>query len=188
MTRSSFLNRLFGQPPVEKAASTTYLALVAQARSPRFYRDWQVPDTLDGRFDMIVLHVALMIRRIKKGPGAAPDADRDGFNQALFDYMFNDMDRSLREIGVTDLGVGKRVKQMAAAFYGRAEAYQSALDAGDGAAVEEALARNVYRKGEADPQSVAALARYCETLAQALEDQPLAELLKGVVTFPVAEG
>ncbi len=186
MPRPKILDRLFGQTPLEKAASTLYLALVEQARQPRAYRDWAVPDTLDGRFDMIVLHVALVIRRIKFGPGETAKADRDRITQSLFDYMFNDMDRSLREIGVTDLGVAKRIKHMAAAFYGRAEAYQSALNAGEG--LSDALRRNIYRKTDAGDAEIEALAAYVATLAADIEAQPLEALMAGSISFPDPEG
>jgi len=191
MPRPRFLDRLFGQTPLEKAASALYLALVDQARQPVYYRDWAVPDTLDGRFDMIILHAALVIRRIKFGPGETPKSERDRITQSLFDYMFNDMDRSLREIGITDLGVGKRVKQMAAAFYGRAEAYQNALNAEEGqksGELKDALARNVYRSAEPGDDQLTALSNYVIGLESHLDAQPLDDLMAARITFPDEDG
>ncbi|WP_374466727.1 ubiquinol-cytochrome C chaperone family protein, partial [Ferrovibrio sp.] len=90
-----------------------YRAIVAQSRQAGFYREHGVPDSLDGRFDMIVLHSFLVMRRLRRiGAAAEP------LSQQLFDLMFADMDSNLREIGVGDLSVGKKVKAMAQAFYG----------------------------------------------------------------------
>src|SRR6202042_1273633 len=99
-----------------------YNICVAQARSPEFYSVLGVPDTVDGRFDLLVLHVALVMRKL------GPEAD---IKQQLFDLMFADMDQSLREMGVGDMSIGKRIKPMIAAFYGRAQAYERALVEGD---------------------------------------------------------
>jgi cytochrome b pre-mRNA-processing protein 3 len=112
------LERLVGaQARHAVPADRLYGAAVAQARNPAFYVECRVPDTLDGRFDLIVLHLCLLIRRLRReGETGATLA------QALFDTTFDDMDRSLREMGVGDLGVGRRVKAMASAFYGRATA------------------------------------------------------------------
>ena len=98
------LRRLFGRKANPIAA--VYDAIVASARQPRFYADLGVPDTLDGRFDMIVLHLFLVLDRMK--------GEDEKFRQNLTDYFFMDMDRSLREIGVGDLSVGKKVRKMAA--------------------------------------------------------------------------
>ena len=127
------LQRLFGSKPNPIAA--VYDAIVASARQPVFYADMGVPDTLDGRFDMIVLHMFLVLERMK--------GEDEKFRQSLTDYFFMDMDRSLREIGVGDLTVGKKVRKMAEAFYGRINAYQNASEQGEVKWIE-ALERNVY--------------------------------------------
>ena len=100
-----------------------------------FYADWGVPDTLDGRFDMISLHAFLVLDRLK--------GTEQAFRQGLVDEFFADMDRSLREMGVGDLSVGKKVRKMAEVFYGRVAAYDQALAGPDGA-LEAAIARNVF--------------------------------------------
>ena len=127
------LKRLFNRsPPAERRC---YEAIVAAARHPAFYAQWGVADTLDGRFDMIALHTYLVLDRLK---GVEPQ-----FRQALVDEFFRDMDRSLRELGVGDISVGKKVRKMAEVFYGRITAYDTAAAAG-GDALVSALARNVF--------------------------------------------
>jgi cytochrome b pre-mRNA-processing protein 3 len=123
----------------EQAGYELYGDAVAAARDPHLYAALGVPDTLDGRFDLVGLHVFLVIRRVQR-----LDGGRD-LAQAVFDAMFHDMDVNLREMGVGDLSVGKKVKVMWEAFNGRAIAYGAALDAGDQAALAAALVRNVWR-------------------------------------------
>lgn len=162
----------------EKAAYAMYGALVAQARSPEFYTELGVADTVDGRFDMIALHAMLMIRRAQAEPdGGAQTA------QFLFDVMFADMDRNLREMGVSDLSVGKHVKKMAKAYYGRVAVYEEGLNSDD-AALAASLRRNLYRKTEPDDWQVAAVASYMRQAAEELSSQSFAALGRGDVTFP----
>lgn len=127
------LKRLFRRSPTPERSC--YEAIVAAARHPAFYADWGVPDTLDGRFDMISLHAFLVLDRLK--------GSQQAFRQALVDELFADMDRSLREMGVGDLSVGKKVRKMAEVFYGRVAAYDLAL-AGPEGGLEAAIARNIF--------------------------------------------
>jgi cytochrome b pre-mRNA-processing protein 3 len=160
-----------------------YSASVAAAREGWFYQPppegLGVADTLDGRFDLISLHAFLVIRQLRRlaepGPGLA---------QAVFDAMFSDMDRNLREMGVGDLGVSKRVRSMWEAFHGRAVAYDAALDAaerdGDVTELRVALARNVWRGATVAEDAAAALARLVQRQAAALAQQ---DLLRGDARF-----
>jgi cytochrome b pre-mRNA-processing protein 3 len=174
--------RLFRRPSAAPLpAEALYLALVRQARRPVFYAELGVPDTLDGRFDAIVLHVALVLLRLK-AEGQAGTA----LGQALFDVLFADMDRSLREMGVGDLGVGKRVKQMGKAVYGRLAAYDQGLAAGD-AELEAALRRNLYGTVAPNADQVAAMARYARAAAVQLATQSLADFGAGKPAFPAPE-
>uniref|UniRef100_UPI001F282761 ubiquinol-cytochrome C chaperone family protein n=1 Tax=Falsiroseomonas oryziterrae TaxID=2911368 RepID=UPI001F282761 len=132
---------LFRRKPFERAGFELYGAAVAAARNPLFFAELGVPDTLDGRFDLVSLHNGLLVCRILR----EADPRAKDLAQAVFDAMFADMDLNLREMGVGDLAVGKRVKRMWEAFHGRAQAYEAALRAGDRAALEEALSRNVWR-------------------------------------------
>ena len=114
------------------------------SRNPELYMRFEVADTIDGRFDMLCLHVALVMRRLK----ASSDGRSADFSQNLFDIFFADMDLTLREMGVGDLGVAKRVRKMSEAYMGRLTAYSHYLDAGDNEGLAEALARNLGRQEE----------------------------------------
>ena len=177
---------LLRRKPLERPGFALYTAAVAAARDPWFFGDAVgVPDTLDGRFDLVGMHAGVLIRRLHRDP----DPRGAEAAQAVFDAMFADMDMSLREMGVGDMSVGKRVRRMWEAFHGRARAYEAALDAGDRAALEAAVARNVLRAGtDAPPPGASALADRAERMAAALAAQPLAALLRGEVSFPPTPG
>lgn len=148
------LSTFFRKSSPPQAIHDIYRIIVDQARQPRFYTDLDVPDSVDGRFEMVTLHAFLVIRRLKGESESSSDAA-----QALFDLMFEDMDVSLREMGAGDMGVGKRVKAMVQAFYGRIASYEAGL-AGEEGALEDALSRNVYATVEPREAAVAELARY----------------------------
>lgn len=162
----------------DEAAHALYLALVAQARQPAFFRDFGVPDTLDGRFDMVALHAFLVLHRIR---AAAPAAAVLG--QRLFDVMFADMDQALRELGAGDLSVGRKVKAMASAFYGRIAAYQAPLVAGDLDGLAQALRRNLFRGAVPAGVDLHLLAAYMRQQCDHLGGQPIARLLAGEIAF-----
>jgi len=175
--RNLFQRRTAAPEPAE----ALYLALVRQARRPAFYASLGVPDSLDGRFDMIVLHAAMVLLRLKT---AGTEGEKLG--QALFDVLFADMDRSLREMGVGDMGVGKRVKQMGKAMYGRLAAYEAGL-AGTDAVLEAAIARNLFGTVQPAAADVAAMGGYMRAAMAALGEQPLIALGAGRVEFPSPE-
>lgn len=175
---ASALKRLFTPDPVKLAAHDAYLRAVAQARKEIFYKEWQVNDTVDGRFDIILLHIFLIASRCE-AQKSQPEVE--GFLRALAEVFFSDMDRSLREMGSTDTGVGIRVKKMAEAFYGRLKAYEQA-GAYD-AAMKEALRRNVYREKEIPDQAVDGLASYMKRNRETLQLQPVDALVKGRVVY-----
>ncbi|MGH7049100.1 MAG: ubiquinol-cytochrome C chaperone family protein [Acetobacteraceae bacterium] len=161
----------------ERIGFALYAAVVAAARAPALYRDLGVPDTFDGRFDLVGLYAALLVLRLEGEPPLG-----HGPAQAVFDAMFSDMDVTLRELGVGDLSVGKRVKAMWTAFHGRAAAYASALASADPAELEAALVRNVWR-GRPPPQGPAALARLVRSERDHLGGQPMTRLAAGSVHF-----
>lgn len=171
------LLRLFKGRKWTDSAHAIYGALVDHARAPAFYTRLGVPDTVDGRFDMICLHAFLVIRRLQ-----AEGAEGSALAQKLFDTMFKDMDRNLREMGVGDLSVGKHVKGMAKAYYGRAAAYEHGMLTGP-EALEAALQRNLYRLTEPTAAQVAVLARYVLDQDARLAVYPFGDITAGRLGF-----
>lgn len=162
-----------------ESADRLYLALVALAREPRFYTDLGVPDTVDGRFEMLALFVHLALRRLRReGEGTAR------FSQDLFDTMFADLDQSLRELGAGDLGVAPRIKRMAEGFYGRIAAYDKALDEGD-AALGAVLRRNLYGTVTPDEAVLVRMAGVVRRLDAAFAGLPLEALYAGEPAVPM---
>lgn len=172
--------KLFKSNPIEDIAHILYSAIVHQARSPHFYTELGVPDTVDGRFDMIVLHAHILFNRLKDGDG---EGDHTTISQAVFDLMFADMDQNLREMGVGDVGVSHRIKSMAEAFYGRATAYAEGLRQQDDGLLIEALKRNLYRKCEPTEHQISATAGYVRQQVAHFQTQDLVALNKGKVEF-----
>jgi cytochrome b pre-mRNA-processing protein 3 len=177
------LKEFFKPGPWDDSAGKLYVCVVKQARQPGFYLSCGVPDTADGRFDMILLHAFLLLRRLKRNHKQTAD-----LAQAVFDLMFADMDQNLREMGVGDLGVGKRVKSMAAAFYGRIQAYDDGLEGGE-TALADSLRRNLYRKTEPEDFQISAVSDYMRREDARLIDMDTESLLKGELDFgaPPAE-
>lgn len=159
------------------AALGLYEQIVAAARQPRLYEAWNVPDTPLGRFEMMSLHMVLFLHRVRGETGAISDVA-----QILTDEFFQDVDHSLRELGISDMGVPKRIKKLARMFYGRAKSYSDALDADDLPALQEALARNV-RPGVTDWAETADLAAYMKRTVALLSTQPVSALQKGDLRF-----
>lgn len=174
--------RWMSPPPEMGVAHTIYDQVVGAARQPVFYQSCGVPDDLDGRFEMITLHEHLVLRRLRReGPRHADLA------QAVFDVMFTDMDRSLRLMGVSDISIGKRVKTMVKAFYGRVAAYDGGLDAGDnGALLHEALDRNLFGTTGGGGAATALIAAYLRDCDRLLEGHSGAELAAGRLVWAPA--
>ena len=163
----------------DEVAQRLYRRAVEQARQPVFYRDLAVPDTVDGRFDLIVLHVILVLRRLE-----AAGQDTGALRRRLQEVLFDDMDRALREMGVGDLSVGKQVKKMAEAFFGRLDAYGQALGAAaEDAVLADAVRRNVYRGAAPSDQVVDRLATYVEAAAARLAAVGSDTLAQGRIDF-----
>ncbi|MHB2166014.1 ubiquinol-cytochrome C chaperone family protein [Alsobacter sp. R-9] len=156
-----------------------YLALSDAARRPAFYARLGVPDSVEGRFDLLTLHAVLLLRRLKALPPPAGDLAQD-----LVDAIFKHFDAALRELGVGDIVVPKRMKTLAGAFYGRGKAYEDALVAGDDAALQEALSRNLYN-GRPDPADAPRLmAAYVRDAAAALDMASFDDLVAARLPFP----
>lgn len=173
---------LFSRRAKANEAITTalYDRIVAAARQPYLYSDIDVPDSPLGRYEMLSLHVFLFIRRIK-GRGEALKS----IGQDVTDEFFRDVDHSLRELGIGDSGVPKRMKKLARMFYGRVDAYDKALAADDLEALVAALARNV-RPDEQNWTGSRALAQYVLKCQSHLETQDDEAMAKGELTFPTA--
>lgn len=158
-----------------------YETIVAAARQPYFYSDIGVPDSPLGRYEMLSLHIFLFIRRIKGRNDALKS-----IGQEVTDEFFRDVDHSLRELGIGDSGVPKRMKKLARMFYGRVESYDKALENNDQTELATALARNI-RPDSADwIGGGVALANYVEQVVLLLETQPDDVLASGKAIFPDA--
>jgi cytochrome b pre-mRNA-processing protein 3 len=156
--------------------------IVAAARAPALFREFAVPDDLDGRFEMVTLHCGLVLRRLSVlGPIAASVA------QDLVDCVFQSFEDALREMSISDAGVAKRMKSMAAAFYGRNKVYAEALAAHDLDRLAGALARNAYR-GATTAETSLALATRVADLAEAMDFMPVQGFAEGRFRFPPAVG
>jgi cytochrome b pre-mRNA-processing protein 3 len=166
------------------AADLLYGELVARARAERFYRELGVPDTPEGRFEIVGLHAALLMRRLK-----AEGADGRSLGQALFDLMFADMDASLREFGVGDLGVGRQVKRLAGQFYARLAALDRVLGTTEAGLLAPILHANVWHGGPPPSAGqVAALADYLIASERYLAAQAGSALLRGKASFARLDG
>lgn len=172
--------RLFRRDPRIGTIAALYGAIVAQARRPVFYLAFAVPDTAEGRFELIALHLALLCRRL----GRENDAARV-LSQGVFDMFCRDMDHNLREMGVSDLRVPRTMQKLGEAFYGRLDAYDRAMASDRARDLAAALSRNVL-----DGEAAAAprLAAYVRAAALSLDAIPIAHLLDGYVSFPDPEG
>ena len=168
---------LFRKDPFRDTAIALYEQIVEQSRKPAFYAVAKAPDTVEGRFEIVAVHVYLVLRQLKSGGDRAKK-----LSQALFDVFFQNMDDSLRELGVGDLSVGKKIRALGEAFYGRVGAYETGLDENDADALAAAIARNVFEV-EMDP-GAQRIAAYLVEADSALANAPLEELMKGVVQFP----
>jgi cytochrome b pre-mRNA-processing protein 3 len=168
--------QLFRRRRSDEAAKQLHRIIVAQARQPAFYTALGVPDTLDGRFELIALHGFLVMHRLKADP-AGIDLARE-----VAETIFDDLDASLREMGAGDLGVGKRVKRMGEAFYGRVAAYDAGL--AEGGDLADALRRNLYGTVEPSAEALAAASVYVRNCYNLLKNCNVPELLIGRLNFP----
>lgn len=171
---------LFRKNKASEPVLAVYSAIVAQSRRPIFYAEWLVPDTVTGRFDMISLHMALLFRRLRSESGPQKD-----FSQSVFDLFFADMDRSLREMGVGDLGVPKKIQKMGNIFFGLLAALNEAMDRNDRPSLEAVLSRNIY-DGTTGPH-VAALADYLLDKDRVLATKSASDIAGGAISFEDAK-
>ena len=175
----------FRKPAQDSILADLYGTIVAQARSPSFYLGYGVPDTVAGRLDMIMLHLVLLLLRLKREPSAAQSLGQD-----VFDLFCRDMDDNFREMGVGDLAVPKEMRRVGEAYYGRAKAYGDALAAGD-AELVGALTRNIFGKPSRGARRLAAYVRAAACQLDAQEHFARGKLFfpdPDAVTEPKLEG
>ncbi len=165
-------------------ARQLYQTILAQARQPILYTGYNVPDTVDGRYDLILLHAIVVIDLLQ---GAAESGQKLG--QGIFDIMFRDLENGVREIGVSDMSIARHFRRMSQGFNGRRIAYSAALAAQDAALMQDAVARNIFRKSADNvTEDAARLTRYVFTQYAALQTAGVDKLLTGAAYFaPSAE-
>jgi cytochrome b pre-mRNA-processing protein 3 len=169
--------RLFAGRTALTAGRQLYLQAVEQARTPLFYRHWGVPDTADGRYELYSLHVILLLHRLKNEGSVAQET-----GQGLFDAYVKSLDDAMREAGVGDLSVGRKIRNLGAAFMGRIKGYDAAFAAlPDTGELRSLIARTTY---EGDEAAAAPLTAYAAQANAGLAGQPIRELLKGRAAWP----
>jgi cytochrome b pre-mRNA-processing protein 3 len=157
--------RRFRRSPQTASIAALYGMIVAQARAPAFYRDYGVPDTVEGRLEMLILHIVLVLRHLEALEASQPART---LGQQLFDHFCRDMDASMREMGVGDLTVPRRMRQIGEAFYGRQAAYRASLAAEGPRALAGVLDRNVFGHASAADGSIR-LAAYVREAVRCLD-------------------
>lgn len=166
--------------PDPDIAAALYGAIVAQARAPELYTQLAVPDTVEGRFEMVVVHQAMVLRRLERGDEAAR-----AVGQGVFDVFCREMDDALRALGVKDTSVAKRMRKLAEAYYGRAAGYEAAIARDDAAMLAATLDRTVY--GGAGGVASHALAAYMMASETALAATPAERVIAGEITWPAVD-
>jgi cytochrome b pre-mRNA-processing protein 3 len=172
------LFRWVKRSPRADTIQALYGAIVAQGRKPGFYSDYGVADTPEGRFDMILLHLILFVRRLRREPGPIRD-----LGQGVFDLFCRDMDHSFREMGIGDLAVPKHMRRVAEAFYGRAAAYDAAIE-GDDEQLAAVVARNIFPASDGSREGARRLAAYVRGAIDELDRQEAEAFAQARVSFP----
>lgn len=170
--------RSFHHAPQSRSIASLYGTIVAQARAPAFYQNYGVPDTVAGRLEMIMLHAVLLLGRLEGE--AAPIRE---LGQGLFDHFCRDMDESLREMGVGDLAIPRKMRRIGEAFYGRQSAYRAALSTPGEQSLAAVLSRNVFA-GTAERERVGRLATYVREAERRLAEQGVESLQRAELAFP----
>ncbi|MDQ4088337.1 MAG: ubiquinol-cytochrome C chaperone [Pseudomonadota bacterium] len=168
----SFLQRIFRGSNRREALEPLYRAIVAAGRDPGWYREGKVPDTLDGRFDMLAALMALVLLRLEK--------EGDGLREAsvlLTETFIDDMDATLRQIGIGDYVVGKHVGRMMSALGGRLTAFRAAREGGR--RFDDAVRRNIFHDAPPSDEAVCWVAARLEQLSRGLDAHPAEALLEG---------
>ena len=180
----------FGSANVSQQESTAerlYQLSLSHSRNPQLFADFGVEDSLDGRFDSLCLSMAVTLNRLAHCEAAFQEQAKQ-LSQQVFDIFCADMDLTLREMGVGDLGVAKRVKAMSEAFLGRLKAYREALEKEDLDSLEEALRRNLYRqKHEAGAKELAQAVHNCVSHLAAQKDDHICTTKIDLIPFSLSQ-
>ena len=179
MLQEPSLFRWTKRSPRADTIRTLYGAIVAQARRPAFYANYGVADTLEGRFDMILLPLILFVRRLR-----AESAPIRALGQGVFDLFCREMDHSFRERGIGDFAVPKHMRRVAEAFYGRAAAYDQAIETAGEEQLAAVLARNIFPASAAASACAQRLARYVRAAIEMLDRQEAATFSQARISFP----
>ncbi|WP_312147605.1 ubiquinol-cytochrome C chaperone family protein [Brevundimonas sp.] len=173
------LRNLFRQRPDERQGDALYALAVEQARQPGFYTALGVADRIDTRFELYTLHVLILFLRLKQ------DGERgEVAAQKLFDTYISSLDNTLRELGVGDVSIGKKMRKLGESLYGRMNAYEGPLRAEDEGALAASLAKNVYES--VDAETGTALARYAVTSRRNLAAQSFETVSKAPAWAEIA--
>lgn len=170
---------LFKSGKQRREVEALYAAISAASRAPDLYLKLAVPDTVEGRFESLIMHVSLVLRRLKELPQPALDISKD-----LVDTLFKDLDGALRQLGVGDLSVGKKIKVLAQAFYGRAKVLDAALADQSPQQLQAVLSRNVLGVSEGETPFAEELASYVRKASDQLGKQDLGSIMKAERLFP----
>jgi cytochrome b pre-mRNA-processing protein 3 len=173
----ALFSRFFNKNKSRAKGTWLYEQALAASRRVPLYEAGGVPDTVDGRFDLLVIHVWMLIRRLNA-------LEAHALGQEVFDAMFNDMDNALRELGTSDTSVGKRIKDMAKVFYGRTDLYNAAQSEGDEKALAEALSRNIFSDLENKDPLGQAMAAHMQAIENAMSAQALENILENGPCYP----
>ncbi len=175
------LQRFFRPRPARQAGRDLFKALSVQARRPVFYESFGVADTVEGRFELYVMHLVLVLHRLKGQGGEAAET-----SQATFDTFLRNLDEGLRDMGVGDLSVGKKMRKLGEAVYGRIKSYDRAFSEPDPVqALRQLIVRTVFQ--ERAEEGAGPLARYASATAARFAAQPLAEVLQSRLDWPEVE-
>lgn len=171
-------NRSFLSSPAHKVAQL-YGKVMTAARAPIFYQRFALPDTLESRFELLILHMFLILRRLH----AERSEEASELARCLTEFMVSDLDRTLREMGVGDVGVVKRMKLFMESYYGHCAAYEAAMNSADKKDLLRVLDRNVFAELSTDLEKLNAMRDYMMQQEKALAGQGVAVIAEGTVEF-----
>ena len=179
-----FPNKFYSQKNLRSSSESLYKLRVWQARKEYFYTYAQIPDTQEGRLENIILHLYIVFRRVSFKKGG-----QNEFSRALVEYLVDDLDNNLRELGVSDISVGKKVRDLIARFYGRCKTFDQALSDNDEESIKDALLNSVYKnqKNKIEKYSLNFMIGYFIECVKVLESTDMSLLREGVIKFPNPE-